>query len=72
MDVSGAALRPSDLAPEASSIASAPRLAGDAASAWDTVMLGFHATPSTGAAASPLQDIPARRWLCAMFVLSPS
>jgi len=62
MDVSGAALRPSDLAPEASSIAR-PSLAGDAG-CWDTVMLGFHATPSTGAAASPLQDIPARRWLC--------
>jgi hypothetical protein len=58
LDVSGSTMRASDLGSDAGS---ALKNHGDPA--WD-VMLGFLATPSTGAAASPLQDIPARRWLC--------
>jgi hypothetical protein len=58
LDVSGSAVRASDLGSEG---AGALKNHGDAA--WD-IMLGCLATPCTGAAASPLQDIPARRWLC--------
>jgi hypothetical protein len=58
LDVSGSTGRGSDLAPDGGSTL---KNHGDAA--WDA-MLGFLATPVTGAAASPLQDIPARRWLC--------
>jgi hypothetical protein len=58
LDVEKSTLRASDLTPEGGAVL---KNHGDAA--WD-MMLGFLATPCTGAAASPLQDIPARRWLC--------